>query len=72
VKIYSLDGDFIDEVQSGYGVRSGDDLLADTKKSVAEWDLITRNNQEAAPGIYMFIVDSQSLGQKVGKFVIIR
>ena len=72
VKIYSLDGDFIDEVHSGYGVRSGDDLLADTKKSVAEWDLITRNNQEAAPGIYMFIVDSQSLGQKVGKFVIIR
>lgn len=72
VKIYSLDGDFIDEILAGDGVRSGDDLLAETKKSVAEWDLMTRNNQEAAPGVYMFIVDSPSLGQKVGKFVIIR
>ena len=72
VRIYSLDGDFIDEIYSGDGVRSGDDLLANTKKSVAEWDLVTRNNQEAAPGIYMFLVDSPSLGQKVGKFVIIR
>jgi hypothetical protein len=40
--------------------------------SVAEWDLITHNNQEAAPGIYMYVVDSPSAGQTVGKFVIIR
>ena len=40
--------------------------------SVAEWDLITRNNQDAAPGIYIYVVDSPSAGTKTGKFVIIR
>jgi hypothetical protein len=53
-------------------VRKTDDFLGTGSHSVAEWDLITRNNQEAAPGIYMYIVDSPSAGQKIDKFVIVR
>jgi hypothetical protein len=73
IKIFTLDGDFVDEIQAGDSVRrGGDDITSDPVLSVAEWDLITRNNQEAAPGIYLFVVDSPTAGQKVDKFVIVR
>lgn len=72
VKIFTLDGDLVDEITSGEIVRKTEDFLGSSNASVAEWDLITRNNQEAAPGIYMFVVDSPSLGTKVGKFVVVR
>lgn len=72
IKIFTLDGDFVDEITSGEIVRKTEDFLGTGSLSVAEWDLITRNNQEAAPGIYMFVVDSPSLGTKVGKFVVVR
>jgi hypothetical protein len=72
IKIFTLDGDFVDEIKAGQGVVNGLEGNAVTANSVAEWDLITRNNQDCAPGIYMFVVQSPSLGEKVGKFVIIR
>jgi hypothetical protein len=72
IRIFSLDGDLIDEITSAEIVRKTDDFLGTGSHSVAEWDLITRNNQEAAPGIYMYIVDSPSAGQKIDKFVIVR
>ena len=72
VSIYTLDGDFVDEIRAGLGVKKGLDVSGAVASSVAEWDLITRNDQEAAPGIYMFVVQSPSLGEKIGKFVIVR
>ncbi|MCI0515723.1 hypothetical protein L0128_21120 [candidate division KSB1 bacterium] len=72
IKIFSLDGDLIDEITSAEIVRKTDDFLGTGSQSVAEWDLITRNNQEAAPGIYMYVVDSPTAGQKIDKFVIVR
>ncbi|MBN1541683.1 hypothetical protein JW992_06020 [candidate division KSB1 bacterium] len=71
IKIFTLDGDFVDEIQAGQSVRKGTQSV-EGNTSVAEWDMITRNDQEAAPGLYIFLVDSPSLGQTTGKFVIIR
>ena len=71
IKIFTLDGDFVDEIRTDETVIVGGGF--DTASpSVAEWDLMTRNDQEAAPGMYLFVVDSPSLGQTIGKFVIIR
>lgn len=73
IKIFTLDGDFVAEIKAGDSVRrGGDDIASDPVLSVAEWDLITRNNQDAAPGIYLYVVDSPSAGQKIDKFVIVR
>ncbi|MDW7679078.1 MAG: hypothetical protein SCK70_00820 [bacterium] len=72
VKIFTLDGDFVDEIVSGDIARKTGAFEGAINMGVAEWDLITRNNQEAAPGIYLYVVDSPTAGQKVGKFVIIR
>jgi len=71
IKIFTIDGDFVDEIHAGETVRIGEGY-PDARDSVAEWDLLTRNDQEAAPGIYMYVVDSPSLGTKVGKFVVVR
>ena len=72
IKIFTLDLDFVAEIKSGDSGRISVDFPAPTNYGVAEWNLITRNNQEAAPGIYIYVVDSPTAGEKVGKFVIVR
>ncbi len=71
IKIFTLDGDFVDEIRNDETVIVGGDFNT-ASLSVAEWDLMTKNDQEAAPGLYLYVVDSKKYGQKVGKFVIIR
>ncbi len=71
IKIFTLDGDYVAKVHANQSVIAGEDFDI-SNASVAEWDLMTRNNQEAAPGIYMYVVDSPSLGTKTGKFIIVR
>ncbi len=71
IKLFTLDGDYVDQFKVNRTVIVGGD--EDTSSpSVAEWDLMTHNDQIAAPGIYIYVVDSKKYGQKVGKFVIIR
>ncbi len=71
IKIFTLDLDFVAEIEAGDIAIVSEDFNASPNVGVAEWDLITRNNQEAAPGIYIYVVQS-SAGKKVDKFVIIR
>jgi len=71
IKVYTLDGDYVAETKVNSTVIVGEEVSPNAA-SVAEWDLMTRNGQEAAPGIYMFVVKSPTLGEKVGKFVIVR
>lgn len=71
IKIFTLDLDFVKEIRSGDIAIVADDFNPPENTGVAEWDLITRNDQEAAPGIYIYYVES-SQGTKVGKFVIVR
>lgn len=72
IKIFTVDLDFVDEIKAGDLAIKLEDFNAETNYGVAEWDLITRNDQEAAPGIYIYVVDSPTAGRKVGKFVIVR
>lgn len=71
IKIFTLDGDYVAKVEANKSVIAGEEYDV-SSPSVAEWDLMTRNNQEAAPGIYMYVVESPSLGTRTGKFVIVR
>jgi len=38
----------------------------------ATWDLVSRNGQDVASGIYFYSVEAEGFEQVVGKFVIIR
>ncbi len=70
VRIYTLDGDFVREVISSNLIARTPKMTSECK-SVAEWDLLSRNKQKVTPGLYLYVVES-SLGTKKGKFVIIR
>jgi hypothetical protein len=79
IKIFTLAGDLVDIVNHD-GVEA-EDIITISKASsyglapsgMASWDLLSKNNQIIAPGIYLFSVKNAANGEiKVGKFVIIK
>ena len=62
IKIYTVTGEFV-QVIDHYDLVDGN----------AIWDLRTINNQEVAPGLYIFtLIDNDTEEKFVGKFAIIR
>lgn len=64
IKIFSLDGDLIRQIQHP------DNRFSDSP-SHAAWDVISRNTQAVVSGIYIYSVQSD-WGTQVGKIVIIK
>lgn len=60
VKVFSLAGDFIVELEND-----------DPDIGYIDWDLITRNTQKVVSGIYLYVVESDQ-GSHIGKFVVVR
>jgi len=61
IQIWTLAGDLVAQIVHDGRNDNGE----------AEWNLISRNGQDVASGVYLFTVIS-SLGQQVGRFVVIR
>lgn len=61
IRIWTVAGDHVATIQHDGSGGSGE----------ASWDLVSRNGEEVASGIYLFTVDS-SLGKSTGRFVVIR
>ena len=83
IKIFTLAGDLVDEIDhegnelediiSTSKAASVDGYAGVAASGIASWDLLSRNNQIIAPGIYLFSVKDLDSGDiKVGKFVIIK
>jgi len=83
IRIYSLAGDLIDEIDHDSQSYEGSDVnrLAqgasnrETEYSGGEhaWDLITKQNQAIASGLYLFSVKDEDTGEIItGKFVVIK
>ncbi len=70
VRIYTLDGDLVKEIEHT------DPSVGETKEIMVgaeDWDLINRNDQAIASGIYIFNVENFDTGKyQLGKFVIIK
>ena len=72
ISIFTLAGDLVKTINSGDVVyQSRDVKITGDFTGVAEWDLVTRNNQETVSGLYIYVVES-SAGTFTGKFVIMR
>jgi hypothetical protein len=77
IRIYTVAGDLVREIRSedpvNESLRPGNPNLQQDHPTdgQARWNLITRNGQDVASGIYLFTVESAE-GTQVGKFVIIR
>ncbi|MCI0513445.1 hypothetical protein L0128_09555 [candidate division KSB1 bacterium] len=64
IRIYSLAGDLVALIDHEFPAKSA------TKHSES-WDLVSRNIQMIASGIYLFSVETESGKKYVGKFVVI-
>lgn len=68
IRIYSLDGDLVDEFEhDATGAPEGDATAMQEK-----WDMITRNTQAVVSGIYYWSVEEPNGETTTGKLVIIR
>jgi len=73
VRIYTLDGDYVAQIAASDPRITGPyETVPDKSAGTAIWNLVTRNNQNAAPGVYLYTVTSVQYGKTTGKFVIIR
>ncbi|MBK7369822.1 MAG: hypothetical protein IPJ04_18580 [Candidatus Eisenbacteria bacterium] len=83
IRIYTLSGDLVYEYDfdgatyDGRNARGVNDPRSDLTSRLSGasfgWDLITRNGQAAATGLYMWSVEDKSTGKRsVGKFLIVK
>jgi hypothetical protein len=65
VRVYTLAGDLVVELPFEGSVEQG---------GTVKWDLVSRNGQDVASGIYLFSVetDDKAFDRFIGKFVVIR
>ncbi len=63
IRIYSLGGDLVQTIEHRYDLSPERDMTF--------WNLVSRNNQEVVSGVYIYHIESP-VGEKVGRFVIIR
>ncbi len=64
ISIFSLDGDLVREIDHNVDP-------SDTKSSHDTWDLITRNTQLIASGLYYWTVEDENGKVQIGKFAVI-
>jgi hypothetical protein len=62
IRIYTVSGELVAAIEHDSNLLDG----------MAEWNLLTRDNLSAAYGIYIFHVDAPGVGQKIGKFAVIK
>ncbi|HNT51789.1 MAG TPA: hypothetical protein PKH19_00195, partial [Candidatus Syntrophosphaera sp.] len=79
IRIYTLAGDLVDEIdhngayQADIITVSKAALLGITANGMHDWNLLSKNNQIIAPGVYLYSVENKADNKiKVGKFVIIK
>jgi hypothetical protein len=84
IRIYTLAGDLVDQIDHDGAYQA--DIINKSKASnsdnlfqgvaangMHDWNLLSRNNQIIAPGVYLFSVQNKADNKiKVGKFVIIK
>jgi len=74
IRIYTLAGEFVREIEhDGSASPFPDDVFVQGNSGGTEpFDLLTYNQQALASGVYIYHVDAEDIGQKIGKFAIIR
>jgi hypothetical protein len=62
IRIFTLDGKLVRKLEHN-------DIIEDGHHS---WDLTSKDGLDVAPGIYLFHVDAGDLGEKLGRFALIK
>jgi len=80
IRIYTLSGDLIDKIEHDASSYHGADVQGiqtgqDSKFAGGEhaWDLISKNDQAIASGLYLFTVENKADGStQIGKFLVVK
>lgn len=62
IRIYTISGDHVQTILHQSPMNDG----------AESWDLKTKDGLDTAPGIYIFHVDAPGVGEKIGKFALIK
>lgn len=62
IRIFTINGELIDIIEHDNPLNDG----------TAEWKMLTKDKLNVAYGVYVFNVDAPGIGQKTGKFAIIK
>jgi hypothetical protein len=62
IKIFNMSGQLVAELQHDEPAANGTEI----------WDMMTKDNLEIAYGVYIYHVEAQDIGQKIGKFAVIK
>ena len=63
IRIYTVNGELVDTIEHDSLINGG---------STAYWDLLTKDNLSISYGIYIYHVDAPGVGEKIGKFAVIK
>ncbi len=62
IRIFTVTGQLVQTLHSSGALSSG----------TVSWNLLTKDNAEAAYGVYIYQVDAPGIGKKIGKFALIK
>jgi hypothetical protein len=62
IRIYTISGKFVNEIEHSSSISDGQE----------SWDLVSKDGMDIAFGIYVYQVDAPNIGQKIGKFAVIK
>ncbi len=60
IRIYTVSGALVDTIEH------------DSLTGTAVWDMLTKDNLDIAYGVYIYHVDAPGIGEKIGKFAVIK
>ncbi len=62
IRIYTISGDHVKTIHHSSTLLDGQE----------PWDLISKEGQDVAPGVYIFHIEAPGIGEKIDKFAIIK
>ncbi len=62
IRIYTVNGELVDVIEHDSPLDDG----------TAEWDLLSRDNLAVSYGIYIYHIEAPGIGEKVGRFAVIK
>ncbi len=62
IRIYTISGKLVDTIVHNSSITDGQE----------SWDLVSRDSMDIAYGVYVFHVDAPGIGEKIGRFAIVK
>lgn len=62
IRIFTVNGELVDKIEHN----------ADLNDGSAHWDMLTKDNLSISYGVYIYHIEAPGIGEKVGKFAVIK